>query len=494
MTPFFELSAAEIANGVRTKKWTALEVLDAHLDRIKAYNGELNAVVTLCEDSARAKAKAVDERVAKGEDPGVFCGVPYLVKDNFCVDGVRTTCCSKMLENWIADYDSTAVRAMNAAGAVLMGKANMDEFAMGSTTESSIFGPTLNPRDISRVPGGSSGGSAAAVAAGFCPIALGSDTGGSIRQPAAFCGVQGMKPSYGQVSRFGIVGYVSSLDQVGPIARSVEDLALAMDVLAKEDENDSTCDAYARPSFSGALAAGDLKGKKIAVLTGYDRSIMDKPLLDAIDKCVAICKEAGAEVMETALPITMEHGVACYYMVALGDASSKLACYDGIRYGYHADGKNLTEMYRKSRNEGFGEEVRRRILIGTCILTRGYYENYYVPATQVRQMIADEYAALFEKADALICPITPALPYKKGLVEEDPVKVYLGDAFSSTANLAGLPGISLNLGFTEEGLPTNVQLIGPRFGDADILQVAAVVEKAAGRPRIAELAAEGGAK
>lgn len=492
MTTFFKLSAKEIADGVRSRKWTASEVLEAHLARIKQYDGELNAVVTLCEDMARAQAVAVDAKIAKGEAPGVLCGVPYLVKDNFCVDGVRTTCCSGMLKDWIANYDATAVQSMNAAGAVLMGKANMDEFAMGSTTESSIFGPTLNPRDKSRVPGGSSGGSAAAVAAGFCPIALGSDTGGSIRQPAAFCGVQGMKPSYGQVSRFGIVGYVSSLDQVGPIARSVEDLALAMDVLAKEDANDSTCDAYERPSFSDAAGQQTLKGKKIAVLTGYDQASIDKQLIDAIEKSVEICKAAGAEIVEVELPITMKHGVACYYMVALGDASSKLACYDGIRYGHHADGKNLAEMYRKSRNEGFGEEVRRRILIGTCILTRGYYENYYVPATQVRQMIAHEYAALFEKVDALICPISPALPYKKGLVEEDPVRIYLGDAFSSTANLAGLPSISLNLGFTGEGLPTNVQLIGPRFGDAELLGVASVIEKTAGRPDVAELSAEGG--
>lgn len=481
----YKLTAKEIAEGVRSSKWSALEVLEVHLTRIKENDRDINAVVTLCEDYARSRALAVDAAIANGEDPGPLCGVPYLAKDNFCVDGVRTTCCSKMLEDWVANYDCTAVRYFNEAGAIFMGKTNMDEFAMGSTTESSIFGPTLNPRDKSRVPGGSSGGSAAAVAMGYCPIALGSDTGGSVRQPAAFCGVQGMKPSYGQISRYGIVGYVSSLDQVGPITRSVDDMALALDVLARADENDSTCDTYDREKFSALTDAADLKGKKIAVLKGFDTGSMDAPLLEAVSKSIEVCRASGAEIVEVELPMAMKHGVACYYMVALGDASSKLACYDGIRYGFHADGKNLSEMYRKSRNAGFGDEVRRRILIGTCILTRGYYENYYVPATKVRQMIADEFAALFGEVDSIICPITLALPYKIGLVEEDSVRMYLGDAFTTLANLAGLPGISLNMGFTGDGLPTAVQLIGPRYGDADLLATASIIECAIGRPQVA---------
>ena len=311
-------------------------------------------------------------------------------------------------------------------------------------------------------------------------------TGGSVRQPAAFCGVQGMKPSYGQISRYGIVAYASSLDQVGPIARNVEDLAVMMDVLAKEDPNDTTCDAYDRPSFSGAFDGASLKGKKVAVLTGYDKNSIDAPLAQAIDRAVEICREAGAEIIEASLPITMEHTVACYYMVALGDASSKLACYDGMRYGHHADGRNLSEMYKKSRMEGFGEEVRKRILVGTCILTRGYYENYFVPATKVRQLISDEFKNLFRTADFMICPITPALAYKRGLSETDPVRMYLGDVFTTIANLAGLPSISLNLGFTPEGLPTNVQLLAPRFGDAELLACASVIEKAAGSPEAVE--------
>ena len=479
---YSDLSAHEIAAGVKSGKYTAQELARAALERVKKYDSEFHSIVTLCEERALAEARAVDEKIARGEDPGLLAGVPYVVKDNFCTENIETACGSKMLKGWLPPYDATAVTNMREAGAVLVGKANMDEFAMGSTTESSVFGPTFNPRDTTRVPGGSSGGSAAAVAAGLVPVALGSDTGGSVRQPAAFCGVQGMKPSYGQISRYGIVAYASSLDQVGGLTLNMQDMALVLDVLAKPDKNDSTCDAYERPSFTEAAKSGSLSGKKIAVLTGYDRNSIDKPLIEALDRAVEICREAGAEIIEAELPITMQHTVACYYMVALGDASSKLACYDGMRYGHHADGKNLSEMYKKSRMEGFGEEVRKRILVGTCILTRGYYENYFVPATKVRRMISDEFRELFSKADALICPIVPSLPYKCGLGEKDPVRMYLGDVFTTIANLAGLPSVSLNLGFTEEGLPTNIQLLAPRFGDAELLSAAAEIEKAAGSP------------
>ncbi|MEG1602058.1 MAG: Asp-tRNA(Asn)/Glu-tRNA(Gln) amidotransferase subunit GatA [Cloacibacillus sp.] len=479
---FQKLSAREIAAGVKAGKFTAVEAARDAIERIKKYDKKYNSIVTLCEERAMAEAEAIDAAVARGEETGPLAGVPYAVKDNFCTQAIETTCGSKMLKGWLPPYDATAVKNMKEAGAVLVGKANMDEFAMGSTTESSVFGPTLNPRDTGRVPGGSSGGSAAAVAAGFVPIALGSDTGGSVRQPAAFCGVQGMKPSYGQISRYGIVAYASSLDQVGGLTKNIADMALVVEALAKPDDNDTTCDAYERPSFTDAVSNASLAGKKIAVLTGYDRDSIDKPLVDAADRAVEICRAAGAEIIEASLPVTMEHTVACYYMVALGDASSKLACYDGMRYGHHEDGKNLSEMYKRSRMEGFGEEVRRRILVGTCILTRGYYENYFVPATKVRQLISNEFKELFKKADALICPIVPALAYKRGLVEEDPVRMYLGDVFTTMANLAGLPSVSINLGFTPEGLPTCVQMLAPRFGDAELLSCAAVIENAAGAP------------
>ena len=483
MTDFSKMTAREIAAGVKAGRFTAEEAARDAIERIKKYDVKYHSMLTVCEEQAIADARAIDAAIARGEETGPLAGVPFAVKDNFCTAGIETSCGSKMLQGWKPPYDATAVKNMKAAGAVLIGKANMDEFAMGSTTESSVYGPTLNPRDTSRVPGGSSGGSAACVAAGFVPVALGSDTGGSVRQPAAFCGVQGMKPSYGQISRYGIVAYASSLDQVGGLTRSIGDMAVLMDVLAKPDANDSTCDAYERPSFSGALDAASLAGKKIAVLTGYDKESIEKPLADALDRAVQICRDAGAEIIEAKLPVTMEHTVACYYMVALGDASSKLACYDGMRYGHHADGKNLSEMYKRSRMEGFGEEVRKRILVGTCILTRGYYENYFVPATKVRSLIANEFKELFKDADALICPIIPALAYKRGLGEKDPVRMYLGDVFTTIANLAGLPSISLNMGFTPEGLPTNIQILAPRFGDAELLACASVMERAAGEPQ-----------
>lgn len=489
---YYKLSAKDIADGVREKKWSAKEVLTSFLDRIEKYDSKLNAVVTLCEKQAYEDANRIDEAVVRGEKLGLLAGVPFLVDDNFCTDEIKTTCGSKMLQDWVPCYDATVIRYMKAAGAVLMGKTNIDEFGMGSTTENFLFGATLNPHDLTCIPGGGSGGSAAAVAAGYCPIALASDTGGSTRHPSAFCGVHGMKPSYGQVSRYGIVGYVSSLDQVGPITRNIEDMGITMEIIAKSDANDSTCDSYDRPSFSDAGKTVDLNRKKIGLLTGFDRISVENSLIEAIDKVVNLCRKSGAEIIEVTLPIMMKHTVACYHMIALGDASSKLACYDGMRYGYHEDGKNLSDMYKKTRSKGFGDEVRRRILMGTCILTRDYFENYYIPVTKVRQMIADEYANLFKTVDAIICPISPTLPHKTGFLEEDSTKIYLRDLFSSTANLVGLPSISLNVGVTPEGLPTNIQLIGPRFGDDKLLSLASAIEKHVGSPYVTDFSAKGG--
>ena len=443
---FHKLSACEIARGVKEKRFTAEEVARESIERIKTLDKKYNSVVTLCEDEALAAARRIDEAIARGEDPGPLAGVPFAVKDNFCTNGIETTCCSNMLKGWVPQYDATAVKNMKEAGAVLVGKTNMDEFAMGSTTESSIFGPTLNPRDTERVPGGSSGGSAAVVAAGLVPVALGSDTGGSVRQPAAFCGVQGMKPSYGQISRYGIVAYASSLDQVGPIARNVEDLAVMMDVLAKEDPNDTTCDAYDRPSFSGALDGASLKGKKVAVLTGYDKSSIDAPLAQGdrprrrnLPRSRSRDSRGEPSDNDGAHRRLLLHGGARRRQL-----EARLLRRNALRTPRRR--RNLSEMYKKSRMEGFGEEVRKRILVGTCILTRGYYENYFVPATKVRQLISDEFKNLFRTADFMICPITPALAYKRGLSETDPVRMYLGDVFTTIANLAGLPSISLNLG------------------------------------------------
>ncbi|MEG1501839.1 MAG: Asp-tRNA(Asn)/Glu-tRNA(Gln) amidotransferase subunit GatA [Synergistaceae bacterium] len=485
---FYRLSATEIAKGVKEKRWTAEEVLCSFIERIKKYDKEINSVVLLTEDIAIKRAKKIDSDITNGRNPGLLSGVPFLVKDNFCVKDIKTTCCSKMLEDWVPSYTATAVAKMEEAGAIFLGKTNMDEFAMGNSTESSIFGVTSNPRDLSRVSGGSSGGAAAAVAAGFAPISLGSDTGGSVRQPAAFCGVQGFKPSYGQISRYGVIAYASSLDQVGIISRSIEDQALVMEVIAKEDSNDTTCDGYIRTPFINNNANfEDLKGKKIGILKGYDTSIVDPAIVDAQNKTIEICKNLGAEIIEVELPIAKKHSVACYYMTALGDASSKLACYDGMRYGYHSDGKNLNEMYRKTRNIGFGKEVRHRILIGTCILTRGFYDNYYVPAMKVRQMIADEYKNIFSNIDAIVMPITASVAFPKGYVEQDKIKSYLSDAFTATANLAGLPSISLNISKNADNLPVNVQLIASRFDDNKLISISKVIEKEIGVPCVANI-------
>lgn len=490
---FTNLTAKEITAGIINKNWTAKEVLLSFIEHIKKHDKFLNSIITLSEEQAMADAIRIDAVIAEGAEPGSLAGVPFLVKDNFCTEGIKTTCGSEMLRDWVPLYDSTAVKNMRAAGAVLLGKTNMDEFAMGDTTETSIFGRTKNPRDTSRVSGGSSGGSAAAVAAGFCPIALGTDTGGSIRQPSAFCGVHGMKPSYGQVSRYGIVGYASSLDQIGPITRSIEDMATVMDVLAKADINDSTCEDFNRESFSYFVKNHqELKGKKVAVLTGYDKELVDKQLLEAVDKTVKICIEEGAEVFEVELPVALKYAVACYDIVAFSDASSKLACYDGMRYGYHEDGKNLSEMYKKCRSNGFGEEVRHRIIIGTAFLTQGFYEEYYISATKVRQLILEEFMNLYQKADVLISPVSPTLPNRKGITEELSARNYLKTFFTCVANLAGLPALSLNVGFTQEGLPTNVQLSCPRFKDGALLSIAAAIEKNIGSPYIAELISEEG--
>ncbi|MDR1965511.1 MAG: Asp-tRNA(Asn)/Glu-tRNA(Gln) amidotransferase subunit GatA [Synergistaceae bacterium] len=477
-----ELTAAETASAIRAKKFSAADAVKESLDRISRHEGDVNACITVMGDSAMSRARDIDDAIARGEDPGVFAGVPYIAKDNFCTKGVRTTCSSHILENWVPTYNASAIDYMNGAGAILMGKANLDEFAMGSSTENSIIGPTKNPRDLGRVPGGSSGGSAAAVAAGYVPIALGSDTGGSVRLPAAFCGIQGLKPSYGEVSRYGIVAYCSALDQVSPLARSVEDLALAMEVLARPDPNDTTCDAYARPKFADALSLKDLMGKRIGMFAGFEAEQMDADLYGALKNAGELCKDAGAIVEPIDLPIAVKYGVATYYVTALADASSKLGCYDGIRYGTRIDGPTLADMYANTRTASFGEEVRRRIILGTCLLTEGFYQNYYGPALKVRTKMAEEFEAVFEKYDAYLLPTAPSMPYPLGAKETDPNRMYLGDVFTVPISLGGLPGINLNMGFTGGGLPLSVQIAGPRYGDMQILGIASVLERMIGRP------------
>lgn len=489
----YELTAREIADGVRARRFSAEDVVKSCLARINRYEADVNACITVTDEQALARAHEIDARIARGEDVGVLAGVPYVVKDNFCTKGIRTTCSSKILEHWVPTYDASAIRYADDAGAILLAKANLDEFAMGSTTENSFAGATKNPRDLGRVPGGSSGGSAASVAAGYAPLAFGSDTGGSVRQPAAFCGVQGFKPSYGQVSRYGIVAYCSALDQVSPLARSVEDIAIAMDVIARADANDSTCDAYDRPSFSGALGTDSLKGKKIGLFNGFESEKMDADLYNAMERAADLCRASGATVEPIDLPISVKYGVATYYVTALADASSKLACYDGIRYGAHESAASLTEMYVNTRTSSFGEEVKRRIILGTCLLTEGFYQNYYGPALKVRTKIVEEFETLFKKYDAYILPTSPSMPYLLGSKETDPHRIYLGDIFTVPISLGGLPGISLSMGLTDVGLPLSVQLVGPRYGDADLLAIASVLEREVGRPTVADPKKLGGA-
>ena len=482
----YDMTAAETAAAIRGRKVSASEVTRAVLERLHKYEGAVNACITVLDERAANMAAEIDARLERGEDIGPLGGVPYIAKDNFCTRGVRTTCSSHILENWVPTYNATAINCMEEAGAVLIGKGNLDEFAMGSSTENSIIGPTKNPRDLNRVPGGSSGGSAASVAAGYVPLALGSDTGGSVRLPAAFCGIQGLKPSYGEVSRYGIVAYCSALDQVSPFARSIEDLAIAMEVIARPDPNDTTCDAYDRPRFTEGLSITDLKGKKIGVFAGFEAEQMDADLYKALTRTGDMCREAGAVVEPIDLPIAVKYGVATYYVTALADASSQLGCYDGVRYGTHIDGPTLADMYANTRTASFGEEVRRRIILGTCLLTEGFYQNYYGPALKVRTRMSEEFAELFEKYDAYLLPVAPSMPYTLGTKETDPNRMYLGDVFTVPISLGGLPGISMNLGFTEGGLPLSVQIAGPRYGDAKILGIANVLERMVGRPKPCE--------
>ena len=477
-----ELTAAETARTIREKKISAADAVKASLERLAKYDGRVNACITALEESAMSRASEIDSRLSRGGDVGPLGGVPYIAKDNFCTRGVPTTCASKMLENWRPTYDASTIKYMNDAGAVLVAKANLDEFAMGSSSENSIIGPTKNPRDLSRTPGGSSGGSAAAVAAGYIPLALGTDTGGSIRQPAAFCGIQGFKPSYGEVSRYGIVGYCSSLDQVGPLARSVEDIALAMDILARPDPNDSTCDAYDRPRFTDALKKDNLKGKRIGMFDDFDAGQIDSDLYGALTRAGDLCRGAGAVVERIDMPIAVKYGVAAYYVTTLADASSKLACYDGIRYGAHIEGPSVSDMYMNTRTASFGEEVIRRIILGTCLLTDGFYQNYYGPALKVRTKIMEEFEGIFAKYDAYLLPATPSLPYVLGTRETNRKRMYLGDVFTVPINLGGLPGLSLSMGSNDAGLPLSVQIVGPRYGDSQVLGIAAILESLVGRP------------
>jgi len=458
----------ELAGALEGKEVSSVELTRQFLGRIARLNGELNAFITVDEERSLGQARRADERRARGEK-GPLLGIPIGFKDIYCTKGQRTTCGSRMLENFASPYDAHVVEQFELAGAVSLGKTNMDEFAMGSSNESSHFGPVKNPWDKRRVPGGSSGGSAAAVAARMAPGALGTDTGGSTRQPAAFSGVCGLRPTYGLVSRYGLIAFASSLDQAGPIARSAADLAALLEVMAGFDERDSTSVQREKEKYSLQV---DLKGLRIGLPREYFAEGLQSEVRAGVEAAVAWFKSQGAKLVELELPHTRA-GVAAYYVIAPAEASSNLSRFDGVRYGHRAKQYNdLIDMYCRSRAEGFGAEVKRRILVGTYVLSHGYYDAYYLHAQKIRRLIARDFARAFEKCDLILGPTAPTTAYELGAKSGDPVQMYLGDIFTIPAPLAGLPALSIPCGFDGRGLPVGLQLTGPHFSEAKLLGAA----------------------
>jgi len=468
--------ALETAAMVRAGEESAVDVLEHHLAVIEAGEESIHAFNLVTADLARTQARAVDAAVAAGRDPGPLAGVPVALKDNLCTRGIPTTCSSRILDGWEPPYDATVVTRLAAAGALLIGKTNMDEFAMGSSTETSAFGATRNPHDITRVPGGSSGGSAAAVAAGFAPLALGSDTGGSIRQPAALCGVVGMKPTYGTVSRYGLVAFASSLDQIGPFATSVADAALLFDAVGGHDPLDSTSLNRPTPRVLSALDNG-VDGLTVGVLTEFlDGAAPD--VVARVHQAAEALAAAGARIEEISVPeVTL--GLSAYYLIAPGEASSNLARYDGVRYGLRVDAEDTVAMNTATRSEGFGPEVKRRIMLGTYVLSAGYMDAYYNQALRVRTRIIEGFDAAYARCDVLLGPTAPTTAFALGDKVDDPLTMYLSDVCTIPTNLAGHPAISVPFGPGDDGLPVGVQLLGPVLSEGLLFQVAAVVEAAA---------------
>jgi len=465
---------SELSQALQAKKVSSVELTKLHLERIGRLDdrksGGLNAFITVDEPRALADARRADERRAKG-DSGALLGIPVAHKDIFCTRGLLTTCGSKMLANFVSPYDAHVIEQFGAAGAVLLGKCNMDEYAMGSSTETSHFGPARNPWDRRAVPGGSSGGSAAAVAARMAPAATGTDTGGSIRQPASFSGVSGLKPTYGTVSRHGIVAFASSLDQAGPLGKSAEDLALMMNVMAGFDERDSTSLDRPKEDYSRSLGM-DLKGVRIGLPGEYFGNGIEPGVRSAVEEAVRWFESQGAKTIQVELPNT-KLAVPVYYVIAPAEASSNLSRYDGVRYGHRArEYKDLLDMYCRSRAEGFGTEVKSRIMVGTYVLSHGYYDAYYLQAQKVRRLIARDFARAFERCDVIFGPTAPTTAFAIGAKTDDPVQMYLNDIFTIPAPLAGLPGLSIPCGFDAKGLPVGLQIMGPHFSEARLLGVA----------------------
>jgi len=473
------VSARGLAAAVRSGERSARSVVDEHLETIRSGEPEIHAFNLVLADEALAAADEVDRRVAAGEDPGPLAGVPVALKDNLCTRGVPTTCSSRILEGWLPPYDATVVERLAAAGAVVVGKTNLDEFAMGSSTENSAFGVTRNPLDLTRVPGGSSGGSAAAVAAGFAPLALGSDTGGSIRQPAALCGVVGVKPTYGAVSRYGLVAFASSLDQIGPFARTVSDAALLLEAIGGHDPRDSTSIPEPAAGLTEVLDRG-VEGLRIGVieeLSGDGLEGIADDVRSRLGEAASALDAAGATVETTSVPSTV-YGLSAYYVIAPAEASSNLARYDGVRYGLRVDAPNAGDMNTATRTAGFGDEVKRRIMLGTYALSAGYYDAYYGKSQKVRTLIVQDFARAYEEFDLLLCPTAPTTAFPIGEKTADPMTMYLNDVCTIPSNLAGHPAMSVPFGVGDDGMPVGVQILAPAMGEPTMFQAAAVLEAA----------------
>jgi aspartyl-tRNA(Asn)/glutamyl-tRNA(Gln) amidotransferase subunit A len=470
-------SIRELHQQLVSKERSAVEIAQAAIARIEAVEPKLHSFLQVTADHALQRAEQVDAKIAAGEKIGLLEGIPIGIKDNICTQGVRTTCASRILENFVPPYESTVTQKLLAAGAVMVGKTNLDEFAMGGSTENSAFQPTANPWDTTRVPGGSSGGSAAAVAAEECTVALGSDTGGSIRQPASFCGIVGMKPTYGLVSRYGLVAFASSLDQIGPFSRSVEDSAILLGAIAGYDPRDSTSLKVEVPDYTKFLSP-KLKGKKVGVIKETFGEGLSPGVEKAVRAAIAQLKDLGAKIVEISCP-RFRYGIAAYYIIAPSEASANLARYDGVKYGRRTENaENLMEMYTRTRAEGFGPEVKRRIMIGTYALSAGYYDAYYLKAQKVRTLIKQDFEAAFKKVDVLVSPTAPGTAFKAGDKTTDPLSMYLIDLMTIPVNLAGLPAMSVPCGFDEEGLPVGLQIIGNALREDQVFQVASAYEQA----------------
>jgi len=480
------MTITEYHEKLKNRKISARDVVSSYLDEIKKKNKELNAFLEVFESEALGRAKEIDERIASGEEPGMLWGAPIAVKDNILIRGHIVSSASKILGNYVASYDAFVIEKLKKAGAIILGRTNMDEFAMGSSTENSAYGPTKNPHDVSRVPGGSSGGSASAVAAGMAMVALGSDTGGSIRQPAAFCGAVGLKPTYGAVSRSGLMAMASSLDQIGPIAQTVEDAEILFNVISGKDENDATSlsDSVAKSQEATELPGGSAatwrlsrQVKRIGIPKEYFAEGLDGRIKQAIDEIIKKLSK-DYEVCEISLPHS-KYALPCYYIIVPAEVSSNMARYDGMRYGFRKEGENLLETYKKSRGEGIGLEVRRRILLGTYVLSHGYYDAYYARAQKVRTLIKKDFENAFGEVDIILAPTTTSLPFKIG-EKSDPISMYLSDIYTIPANLAGVPAMSVPIGFAEENgkkLPIGLQLIAPHFEERRLFELGKVIER-----------------